>query len=179
MLHQKAMSFKIKMSINKNINQIISTVGHNGYVVAQQYIPAAKGGDKRLLLLRGQPIRMGKQVAVYGRLSPKGEIRSNIRIGGTRRRISFTDEDARVAELLGPRLQELGLYIQIRETQAMSAGGRSVFLSEIDALTGEGEKGITITAVGMGDDMPSAVKEAVAQWVLGVLPVLAHWRGKH
>src|SRR5262245_32911634 len=85
---------------------------------------------------------------------------------------------SRVADNLA-RLQDLGLVITIREVQAMSAGTQSVFISEIDVSTGVGEKGITVTAVGMGDDMPSAVKQAVGQWVLGVLPVLAHWRGKH
>jgi hypothetical protein len=33
--------------------------------------------------------------------------------------------------------------------------------------------------VGTAGDLPAAVADAVAQWTLGVLPVLAHWRGKH
>jgi hypothetical protein len=55
----------------------------------------------------------------------------------------------------------------------------SVFISEFNASAREGQKGITITCVGRADDMPSAVGDAVAQWSLGVLPVLAQWRGKH
>jgi hypothetical protein len=77
------------------------------------------------------------------------------------------------------RLQDLDLFIKIREVQAMQAGSLSVFISEFTASAREHQKGVTITCVGRAVDMPSAVGDAVAQWSLGVLPVLAQWRGKH
>ena len=61
----------------------------------------------------------------------------------------------------------------------MDAGFMSLFISEFNASARERQKGINITCVGRAGDMPSAVADAVAQWTLGVLPVLAHWRGKH
>lgn len=93
-----------------NINQIISAVAKNGYVLAQEYVPEVKRGDKRLLLLNGSPIFFGKQAAIYRRMSPKGEIRSNIHIGGTRRTAEFTKTDAKIAEMIRPKLIADGLY---------------------------------------------------------------------
>ncbi len=77
------------------------------------------------------------------------------------------------------RFQDLGLFIEIREVQSIVAGSLSVFISEFTASARERQKGITITCIGRAGDMPSAVGDAVAQWSLGVLPVLAQWRGKH
>lgn len=93
-----------------NINQIISTVSKNGYVMAQEYLPDVKKGDKRLLLLNGSPIFVGRQAAIYRRMSPKGEIRSNIHIGGTRKKVEFTAVEARIAEAIRPKLIADGLY---------------------------------------------------------------------
>jgi glutathione synthase len=102
--------FFIKSANEININQIISAVAKNGYVMAQEYLPQVRRGDKRLLLLNGSPIFDGNRAAIYRRMSPKGDIRSNIHIGGTRRSVEFTRSDATIAELIRPRLVADGLY---------------------------------------------------------------------
>jgi len=93
-----------------NINQIIAAVAKNGYVIVQEFMPEVKAGDKRLLLLNGSPITIGKQTAIYRRMSPKGDIRSNIHVGGTRKSSKFTAKEAAVAEALKPKLIADGLY---------------------------------------------------------------------
>jgi len=93
-----------------NINQIISTVSKNGYVMAQEYLPAVKNGDKRLLLVNGSPVFIGKRAAMYRRMAPKGDIRSNIHVGGTRKKVEFTEVEARIAEAIRPKLITDGLY---------------------------------------------------------------------
>lgn len=93
-----------------NINQIISTVSKNGYVIAQEYLPQVKKGDKRLLLLNGEPIRIGKHVAMYRRVSAKDEIRSNMHVGGKRRKSDFTEIERKIAESIRPKLISDGLY---------------------------------------------------------------------
>jgi glutathione synthase len=93
-----------------NINQIISTVSKNGYVMAQEYLPQVKKGDKRLLLLNGSPIVVGNQTAIYSRMSPKGDIRSNIHVGGTRKRVEFTKVEQKIAEMIRSKLIADGLY---------------------------------------------------------------------
>ncbi len=102
--------FFIKNIRDININQIISAVSKNGYVMAQEYIPEVKKGDKRLLMLNGQPIIVDGQAAIYRRMSPKGEIRSNIHIGGTRKAAEFTEVEQRIAEAIQTKLVSDGLY---------------------------------------------------------------------
>ena len=47
---------------------------------------------------------------MYRRMSPKGEIRSNMHVGGTRKRVEFTKVEARIAEVIRPKLISDGLY---------------------------------------------------------------------
>ena len=44
-----------------NLNQIIAAVTKDGYALAQEYLPEAEQGEKRLLLLNAEPIRVGDQ----------------------------------------------------------------------------------------------------------------------
>lgn len=103
--------FFLKNPKEININQIISSVAKNGYVMVQEYLPAVKKGDKRLLLLNGNPIFVGDRAAMYRRMSPKGDIRSNMHVGGRRKRVEFTKTEAHVAELIRPKLVADGLYL--------------------------------------------------------------------
>ena len=50
-----------------NLNQIIAAVTKDGYALAQEYLPEAEQGEKRLLLLNAEPIRVGERVAIYRR----------------------------------------------------------------------------------------------------------------
>lgn len=84
----------------KNLNQIITVVRKTGYVVAQEYLPEVKEGEKRLLLLGGEPIRVGRRVALYKRLPE----------GGERRRCEFGAEEQRIVDLLRAKLASDGLY---------------------------------------------------------------------
>lgn len=77
------------------------------------------------------------------------------------------------------RLDALKLFVTIRELQTIQAGAGSIFISEVTAGPQPGPKGITITCVGLSEDLPGAVADAVSQWCMGVLPVLTHWRGGH
>jgi len=102
--------FFVKSTKDININQIISSVSKNGYVMAQEYLPAVKKGDKRILLLNGNPIFCGSQPALYLRVSPKGEIRSNMHIGGRRRKAKLLKSDMLIIEAIRPKLISDGLY---------------------------------------------------------------------
>lgn len=93
-----------------NLNQMIGAVRREGYVIVQEYLPAVARGDKRVLLLRGEPIVIGRHVAAYRRMRPKDDIRNNMHVGGSRKRCDFTDAERRICELLRPRLQADGLY---------------------------------------------------------------------
>jgi glutathione synthase len=94
-----------------NLNQIIGAVRQNGYVIAQEYLPEVKRGDKRVLLLAGEPIRIGKHTAAYKRMRPKDDIRNNMHVGGQRKPCAFSEVEARICDLLRPRLVADGLYL--------------------------------------------------------------------
>lgn len=87
----------------KNLNQIIDVVRKTGYVVAQEFVPQAREGEKRLLLLGGDPIRVGRRVAIYRRM--RGEDGCTMR-----RRAELGAAERRVVDLLRPKLVADGLY---------------------------------------------------------------------
>jgi glutathione synthase len=102
--------FYVRRGQVSNLNQMISAVRKDGYIIAQEYLPEAVNGDKRVLLLGGRPIRLGDQVAAYKRMRPKDDIRNNMHVGGQRKRCEFTATEQRICELLRPRLVADGLY---------------------------------------------------------------------
>jgi glutathione synthase len=102
--------FYVARGQSMNVQQMISTVRREGYVIVQEYLPAVAKGDKRVLLLGGAPLRIDSTVAAYKRMRPKDDIRNNMHVGGSRRRTDFSDAEQRICELLRPRLVADGLY---------------------------------------------------------------------
>jgi glutathione synthase len=94
-----------------NLAQIISTVRSSGYLIVQEYVPAAGRGDKRVLLLAGVPLGVGGQVAVYRRLHPSDDMRNNMHLGASRRRCRLTQGERELCENIRPRLVADGLYL--------------------------------------------------------------------
>ncbi len=76
-------------------------------------------------------------------------------------------------------IEQLGLFVKVRELQSMASPTTSLFISEVSASLEPDKKGIVVTCVGLSSDMPAAISSAVGQWVMGVLPALAKWRGGH
>ena len=76
-----------------NLQQMISTVRSDGYLIVQEFLPAVAKGDKRVLLLGGAPLAVGSHVAAYRRMRPKDDIRNNMHVGGARRRTDFTETE--------------------------------------------------------------------------------------
>ena len=102
--------FYVERGQTANLAQMISTVRRDGYVIVQEYLPAVARGDKRVLLVGGAVCRVGGTVAAYRRMRPKDDIRNNMHVGGARKRSDFTEAEARICELLRPRLVADGLY---------------------------------------------------------------------
>jgi glutathione synthase len=103
--------FYVARGQSTNLNQMISAVKKDGYVIVQEYLPAVARGDKRVLLLNGEPIRQGGHVACYRRMRPKDDIRNNMHVGGHRKRASFGAAEERLCDLVRPRLVADGLYL--------------------------------------------------------------------
>ena len=95
-----------------NLNQIITTVTQSGFAIAQEYVPEIEEGEKRLLLLGAEPVRVGKRVAIYRRHTAIGEAHKvSAKAAGTRSRCDFGPAEARICELIRPRLLADGLYL--------------------------------------------------------------------
>jgi len=95
-----------------NLNQIITTVTEKGYAVAQEYLPEIEQGEKRLLLLGAEPIRVGKRVAIYRRHVVIGATAgAPPETSGARSKCEFSAVDARICEIIRPKLLADGLYL--------------------------------------------------------------------
>jgi hypothetical protein len=89
------------------------------------------------------------------------------------------EHDARLAAPDKVLFGKLGLFLRVRPIQVGKVGNLEIFIALFDASTDETRSGIGVTCVGYDSDALQAAKDAVAQWQLGVLPVLEHWRGGH
>jgi glutathione synthase len=101
--------FYVRRRQVSNLNQIIDAVTKDGYALAQEYLPEADQGEKRLLLLNAEPIRQGKQVAIYRRrVTSAGNGASTG--AAVRGKCEFGPVEARICDILRPKLLADGLY---------------------------------------------------------------------
>ena len=71
-------------------------------LIAQKFIPDVSNGDKRIILVDGEPI------GAINRIPPDGETRSNLHVGGRAEKIGLTARDAEICAAIGPLLREKG-----------------------------------------------------------------------
>jgi glutathione synthase len=103
--------FLVKRRQVSNLNQIITTVTKHGYAIAQEYLPEIEQGEKRLILLGAEPMRVGKRVAIYRRHATIGNLETTgTDTPATRSRCEFGPAEARICELIRPKLLADGLY---------------------------------------------------------------------
>jgi glutathione synthase len=97
--------FRVRLN-DPNINVILETITDNGRqtVMAQRYIPEISEGDKRILLIDGEPFPYA-----LARIPAAGETRGNLAAGGTGKGIELTDNDYWICSQVGPALREQGL----------------------------------------------------------------------
>jgi glutathione synthase len=91
-----------------NRNVIIETVGHLGArsVMAQRFIPEIVDGDKRILIIAGEPVPYA-----LARIPKPGETRGNLAAGGRGVARPLSARDRAIAEALGPKLWAEGLLV--------------------------------------------------------------------
>lgn len=92
---------------DRNANVILESITgfENNYVIAQKYIEKVYEGDKRIILLNGEPLG-----AVLRVPKPGGEFRANFHSGGSAAGVEVTDRDREICAALKPRLVSDGLY---------------------------------------------------------------------
>ncbi len=114
-----------------NLSQMIEAISRDGYVITQEYLPAAAGGDIRLFLMNGVPLQRDGHYAALHRVSGKGDVRSNMHAGGTAKKAKIGEVELRLAELVRPKLLQDGMFLvgldiagdKIMEINVFSPGG--------------------------------------------------------
>lgn len=114
-----------------NLNQMIDSVSRDGYVIAQEYLPAAAEGDTRLFLMNGLPLRYKGKYAAFRRVRTGDDMRSNVHAGGKIRAATITEEHLRIAEIVRPKLVQDGMFLvgldivgdKLMEINVFSPGG--------------------------------------------------------
>ncbi len=91
---------------DRNLVSILeqSTTFESRRVMAQQYLPAVREGDKRLLLVDGEPL------GAVMRVPAEGEHRANFHVGGSAAKTVLDANDRRIIERLAPSLRRDGLF---------------------------------------------------------------------
>ncbi len=89
-----------------NISVIFETLTEYGnrYAMAQRFIPEISQGDKRILLVDGEPVPFA-----LARVPAKGETRGNLAAGGKGVGVELSERDLWICEQVAPRLKEMGL----------------------------------------------------------------------
>jgi glutathione synthase len=123
-------------SSDKNVRSAIDLLTLEGRraAILQEYVPEVREGDKRVILLGGDPIG-----AVW-RVPQSDDHRANMHVGGTVLQADIDDNDRRIAERLKPELLRLGLHFvgidviggKLTEVNVTSPTG----VQEIDRLDG-------------------------------------------
>ena len=91
---------------DNNANVIFETLTDYGsrFAMAQQYIPEISLGDKRILLIEGEPVPY-----VLARIPSDDDNRGNLVMGATGKGQPLSDQDRRICDAVGPVLRERGV----------------------------------------------------------------------
>jgi glutathione synthase len=95
------------MEGDPNLSVVIETLTKHGreQIMAQKFLPEIAAGDKRILMVDGEPIPYA-----LARIPKVGEARGNLAAGGTGEGRPLTERDRWIAAQVGPELKRRGLY---------------------------------------------------------------------
>lgn len=91
---------------DRNLNSMVEISTHQGQepVMIQTYLPAAQDGDKRIILLNGEPL------GAVNRIPTGSEFRGNMAVGGRVAAVEITPREEEICRQLAPTLRRDGLY---------------------------------------------------------------------
>ena len=123
--------FLVQTSDIPNLNQMIDAVSRDGFVICQEYLPAAEDGDMRLFVMNGRPLQVKGKYAAFRRTRSGGDMRSNIHAGGKLAAAEVVEKDLKIAEIVRPKLVQDGMFLvgldivgnKLMEINVFSPGG--------------------------------------------------------
>ncbi|MCI0749674.1 MAG: glutathione synthase [Nevskiales bacterium] len=97
--------FRVTMQ-DPNATVIYETLTHKStrYCMAQRHLPEIQHGDKRILMIDGEPVPY-----CLARIPAPGEMRGNLAAGGHGETRALTERDHWIAAQVGPKLRDMGL----------------------------------------------------------------------
>ncbi len=89
---------------DRNLNSLheLFAVLNREPLIAQKFLPDVAAGDKRIILVDGEP------VGAINRVPAEGETRSNMHVGGRPEKVEMTERDREICARIGPLLREKG-----------------------------------------------------------------------
>lgn len=89
---------------DQNLSSLLDVFGSvfREPLIAQRYLPQVRQGDKRIILVDGEP------VGAINRVPAEGDARSNMHAGGRPEHAELTVREREICAKIGPRLKELG-----------------------------------------------------------------------
>jgi len=90
---------------DENFNSLLEVFGelYQEPLVIQRYEPAIRKGDKRIILVDGNP------VGAFNRIPAKGDSRANLHVGGSAKKTKLTNREKYICKIIGPTLEKRGL----------------------------------------------------------------------
>jgi len=90
---------------DENLNSLLEMYAlvHREPVMVQRYLPEVRLGDKRIILVEGEP------VGAVMRVPPEGEARANLHVGGRAQKTTLTPRERDICAAIGPALRQHGL----------------------------------------------------------------------
>ena len=168
-----------------NLNQMIETVGRDGYIVAQERLANADHGDVRLFLINGEPLVVDGHHAAFRRVNESHDPRSNMRVGAVPEPVEIDDAMLSLAEAVRPKLRADGMFLvgldivgdKLMEVNVFSPGGLGTcenlygvkFTSAvIEALEHKIDSATTTEAASPTSVWPRSEQPAAARRVVAV-----------
>jgi glutathione synthase len=84
-----------------SLHELFSAMNREPLIV-QKFLPAVSAGDKRVILVNGEP------VGAINRVPQAGETRSNMHVGGRAEKVGLTPRDLEICAAIGPTLRDNG-----------------------------------------------------------------------
>jgi glutathione synthase len=143
---------------DRNFNSLIeiSTLQGQLPIMVQAYLPAAKLGDKRIILLNGAPI------GTVNRVPTGADFRGNMAVGGRAEASPLTTRDREICAEVAPTLQRDGLIFVGIDV----IGG---YLTEVNVTSPTGIR--EADRLGLADgEAPRQIAHQVIQWVAQQAP---------
>ena len=132
---------------DRNVKTILEMSTRHGtaYLMAQRYVPEIRDGDKRVILVEGEPVGAVLRVPLIW------ESRANFHVGGTPQKADVTARDREICGRIGPELRRLGIVFAgidvigdwLTEVNVTSPTG----VQEINSLDGTRLEGRVLDAV--------------------------------